>query len=116
KQGQEMEARHTTSRFTDPVEAESARDRTVPPLVITDVKEGGKVDRAPSPFDTTSFIVAAARLGFSAASAMRLAEDLYMNGFISYPRTDNTVYPVSLDLNAILLALKPTAFRADVEW
>ncbi len=116
KQGQEMEARHTTSRFTDPAEAESARDRTVPPLVVTDVKEGGKVDRAPSPFDTTSFIVAAARLGFSAANAMRLAEDLYMNGFISYPRTDNTVYPASLDLNAILLALKPTAFRADVEW
>lgn len=116
KKGQEMEARHTTSRFTDPFEAQSARDHTVPPLVVTDVKEGAKVDRAPSPFDTTSFIVAAARLGFSAASAMRLAEDLYMNGFISYPRTDNTVYPASLDLNALLSAIKPTVFRPDVEW
>ena len=27
---------------------------------------------------------------------MRLAEDLYMDGFVSYPRTDNTVYPASL--------------------
>ncbi|HNS83078.1 MAG TPA: DNA topoisomerase, partial [Methanolinea sp.] len=89
KQGQQMEARHTTSRFTERGEAEGARDRTKEPLVVTEVKEGVKVDRAPSPFDTTSFIVAAARLGFSAASAMRLAEDLYMNGFISYPRTDN---------------------------
>ncbi len=116
KQGQEMEARHTTSRFTDKVMAEGACDRTREPLVVTDVKEGVKADRAPSPFDTTSFIVAAARLGFSAANAMRLAEDLYMNGFISYPRTDNTVYPATLDLSAILSAIRPTAFRQDVEW
>lgn len=116
KQGQQMEARHTTSRFTERGEAEGARDRTKEPLVVTEVKEGVKVDRAPSPFDTTSFIVAAARLGFSAASAMRLAEDLYMNGFISYPRTDNTVYPSTLDLNGILAAIKPTVFRNDVEW
>ena len=31
--------------------------------------------------------------GMSASSAMRIAEDLYMDGYISYPRTDNTVYP-----------------------
>jgi len=116
KQGQKIEARHTTSRFTDREVAEAACDRTQPPLTVTDVKEGTKVDRAPSPFDTTTFIVAAARLGFSAANAMRLAEDLYMNGFISYPRTDNTVYPSSLDLNAILSAIKGTTFRSDVEW
>jgi len=29
-----------------------------------------------------------------------------MNGYISYPRTDNTVYPKSLDLNAILETLR----------
>ncbi len=116
KEGQQMEARHTTSRFTDHTLALAARDRTHPPLLVTDVKEGAKSDRAPSPFDTTTFIVAAARLGYSAANAMRIAEDLYMNGFISYPRTDNTVYPPTLDLNAILSAIRPTAFRADVEW
>ena len=31
--------------------------------------------------------------GSRPAAAMRIAEDLYMDGFISYPRTDNTVYP-----------------------
>lgn len=109
-------ARHTTNRFTDRAAAEAARDRTEPPLVVTDSREGSKIDRAPTPFDTTQFIVAASRLGFSAASAMRIAEDLYMHGFISYPRTDNTIYPPSLELDGILGTLEKTGFRDDVAW
>ena len=116
KSGETIEARHTHGRFHDKAEAEGARDRTKEPLLVTDVKEGTKQDRAPSPFDTTTYIVAAARLGFSAANAMRIAEDLYMNGFISYPRTDNTVYPASLDISGILKTLQGSPFRKDVEW
>ena len=116
KAGERIEARHTHGRFHDKAEAEGARDRTREPLVVTDVKEGTKQDRAPSPFDTTTFIVAAARLGLSAANAMRIAEDLYMNGFISYPRTDNTVYPASLDIAGILKTLRNSPFKKDVEW
>jgi DNA topoisomerase-1 len=116
KKGEEIEARHATPRFCDKAEAERARDRTHPPLVVIGVKEGAKIERAPVPFDTTGFIVAAARLGFPAAGAMRLAEDLYMNGYISYPRTDNTVYPATLDLGGILRALSGTAFEEDVHW
>jgi len=116
KAGEAIEARHTNGRFHEKAAAEAARDRTKAPLVVTDVKFGSKQDRAPSPFDTTTYIVAAARLGFSAANAMRIAEDLYMNGFISYPRTDNTVYPPSLDLNGILKTISNSPFRKDVEW
>ena len=47
----------------------------------------------PPPFDTTSFLKEASSLGVSAPQAMKIAEELYMNGLISYPRTDNTVYP-----------------------
>ena len=116
KSGEKIEARHTHGRFHEKAEAQLAHDRTKAPLVVSDVKTGTKQDRAPSPFDTTGYIVAAARLGFSAANAMRIAEDLYMNGYISYPRTDNTVYPPSLDLNGILTDLKNSPFKKDVEW
>ena len=109
-------ARHTNGRFHEKAAAEKARDRTKAPLIVKDVKLGTKQDRAPSPFDTTTYIVTAARLGLSAANAMRIAEDLYMNGFISYPRTDNTVYPPSLDLDGILKTLQNSPFKKDVEW
>jgi DNA topoisomerase-1 len=116
KRNEVIEARHTNGRFHEKAAAEQARDRTQSPLVVKEVRTGTKQDRAPSPFDTTTYIVAAARLGLSAANAMRIAEDLYMNGFISYPRTDNTVYPPSLDISGILNTLKNSPFRKDVEW
>ena len=116
KAGQAVDTRHTNGRFKEEAAARQAYERTKAPLLVTDVKTGTKQDRAPSPFDTTGFIVAAARLNFSAANAMRIAEDLYMNGFISYPRTDNTVYPPSLDIAGILKTLQNSPFRKDVEW
>jgi DNA topoisomerase-1 len=116
KDGEIVEARHQIARFCDKEAANSARERTREPLVVTEVKEGKRIEKAPIPFDTTGFIVAAARLGFTAANAMRVAEDLYMNGYISYPRTDNTVYPATLDLSGILVALRPTEFAEDISW
>ena len=62
--------------------------------------------KPPTPYNTTAFTTdASSRLGITPASAMRLAEDLYMDGFISYPRTDNTVYPVSLPLRELVSSL-----------
>ena len=44
---------------------------------------------------------------------MRIAEDLYMDGFISYPRTDNTVYPESLPARELLSSIvRIPAFKA----
>ncbi|RQD81225.1 MAG: DNA topoisomerase I [Methanocalculus sp. MSAO_Arc1] len=111
-----FEARHTHGRFKEKKEAEAAVQASVPPLTVTDVIEGEKNDRAPSPLDTTTLIVAAGRLGYSAANAMRVAEDLYMNGYISYPRTDNTVYPKSLNLRGIVTDLSRGVFAEDGRW
>ena len=62
--------------------------------------------KPPTPYNTTAFSTdASSRLGITPASAMRIAEDLYMDGFISYPRTDNTVYPASLPLRELVTSL-----------
>ncbi|MDM7934310.1 MAG: DNA topoisomerase I [Methanothrix sp.] len=81
--------------------------------IVTSIQTKRRVDRPPAPFDTTGFIAAASGIGFSAANAMRIAEWLYTNGFISYPRTDNTVYPSSIDLVALTSLFTKGAFEEE---
>ncbi len=80
------------------------------PAVVIKIKQKKKTTSPPTPFNTTEFLREAANLGFTAANAMRIAETLYMNGYISYPRTDNTVYPDSLNIRGILNKLLNTKF------
>ena len=79
---------------------------------MTQVKRTTKKVPRPAPFSTTSFTSAATSLGFSASAVMNIAEDLYMDGYISYPRTDNTVYPPSLELREVLQTLTQSEFGA----
>ena len=69
---------------------------------VTEVDRRTRTDRPPAPFNTTQFIRAAGAIGFSAKRAMSVAEDLYTAGYITYPRTDNTVYPDDLDPRELL--------------
>jgi len=69
---------------------------------VTSVRRRTRTDRPPAPFDTTQFIKAAGSLGYAAGQAMSIAEDLYTAGYVTYPRTDNTVYPDDLDPEALL--------------
>jgi len=69
---------------------------------ITTVRRRTRTDAPPAPFNTTAFISAAGSLGYSAQRAMSIAEELYTTGYITYPRTDNTVYPEDLDPEDLL--------------
>ena len=91
---------HTTARFWDKDAADAAYDNVAQAKEarVTAVERKSRTQRPPAPFNTTSLQAAAAAEGISPARAMRLAESLYMDGLISYPRVDNTVYPSSLDL------------------
>ncbi len=82
---------------------------------ISDVKKEEKEMYPLPPFDTTSFLSEATKMGISAARAMKIAEDLYMAGYISYPRTDNTVYPKSLNIKSILNSLEKGKFGDEVK-
>ena len=73
-----------------------------------------KEEFRPAPFDTTQMQVEANKIGIPPATAMKLAEDLYTGGYISYPRTENTEYPKSLGLRNVLEKLKESDFKDEV--
>ena len=93
-----FEAHHATDKFWEKAQAEAALAGTKTPGLVKEVSSRRNSRRPPTPYNTTAFTTdASSRLGITPSRAMRLAEDLYMDGFISYPRTDNTVYPPSLN-------------------
>jgi DNA topoisomerase-1 len=72
--------------------------------------------KPPSPFNTTEFLRAASMIGYQPQIAMSIAEKLYMSGLVSYPRTDNTVYPPSIGLKAILQKLSKSGEFSDIAY
>src|SRR5215211_2997096 len=101
-----FEAHHATDKFWDKAEADAALAGTETPGLVKEVSSRRGSRRPPTPYNTTAFTTdASSRLGIAPSRAMRLAEDLYMDGFISYPRTDNTVYPPSLNSRELVRSL-----------
>ncbi|MDI6689863.1 MAG: DNA topoisomerase I [Actinomycetota bacterium] len=98
-------ALHKIERFWDKLEAEAVLSRLGKMGKVVDISTVRKVLKPPTPFNTTAFLSAAASIGVSPSRAMRIAENLYMEGLISYPRVDNTVYPPSLNFDEILKIL-----------
>lgn len=102
-----FEAPHATARFKSQEAADAAMravEGATSALVASVEKKRRKV-APPAPFNTTSLMAAASAEGLSPARTMRIAESLYMDGYISYPRVDNTVYPSSLDLAEVVRAI-----------
>jgi len=97
-------ATHEQGQIWDEQTAKTLHDKVkkATTATVTEVNVEQQKEYPPSPFNTTSFLQAASALGIAASRAMSIAEELYMSGLISYPRTDNTVYPPTLYLKGIL--------------
>ena len=108
KGGEPFKVGHTKGRFwkKDEADAAWARVQDAKQATVTDVAKKSRKTQPPAPFNTTSLQAAAAAEGLAPGRTMRIAESLYMDGLISYPRVDNTVYPSSLDLKAQVKMLK----------
>ncbi len=110
-----LRVQHAKGKIWDHAEVDQIMVNLGPEGIVRSTEEKSRYDKPPTPFDTTTFISAASGIGFSAANAMRIAEWLYINGFISYPRTDNTVYPPSLNLKALMSLFAKGVFAREAK-
>ena len=103
----QFEATHETERFKDERRADAVMSalegKTT--AVVSSVETKTRKVNPPAPFDMTALQIAAAAEGIKPKACMNLAESLYLAGYITYPRTDNTVYPPSANLSSIVAAL-----------
>ena len=73
-------------------------------VVIASYREGFL--EPPAPLDTLELERRASRfLNIRPKAALDIAEELYRHGYISYPRTETTIYPQTLNLRQVLLEL-----------
>nr|CCC95488.1 unnamed protein product [Trypanosoma congolense IL3000] len=108
----------TTNRFGAPVTFEWVRGRVFDELIarlihqrlsrlrtakVIDVSVAPDTRARPVALNTVELMkVASKLLGIGPHHAMQLAENLYIAGYISYPRTESTAYPASFDLRGAL--------------
>ncbi len=106
RDGEPFEVAHAKGRFDSEEAMQTAFEGAGVELAeVTGYEAKPRRDKPPAPFNTTALMSASSGAGLTPARAMRAAESLYLDGLLSYPRTDNTVYPPSLDLRGSLQEL-----------
>ncbi|XP_043945526.1 DNA topoisomerase 3-alpha isoform X2 [Protopterus annectens] len=79
-----------------------------PLATVTDVSSKPKSKWRPLPLDTVELEKLASRkLKINAKEAMKIAEKLYTQGYISYPRTETNKFPNDLDLFSLVQQQTP---------
>ena len=74
-----------------------------PEAKVTDVKSKPKTKWRPNALDTVELEKLASRkLKINAKETMQIAEKLYTQGLISYPRTETNIFPKELDLASLV--------------
>jgi len=104
----QFEAYPKQGKLKDKKEADRIMNKKPKKALVLRTEKKHRFISKPLPFNTTSFLRAATSIGFSAGQAMSIGESLYQQGFISYPRTDNTTYPPTLDLRKLVIETAKT--------
>ena len=113
KENKELIAWHKKNAFLEKKEAEIIIKNTKnKKTIISKIKKSELINNPPNPFDLTSLQLEAYRtIGINPKETLALAQNLYANGLISYPRTSSQQIPDSIDLRDILTKLSKTNYK-----
>jgi len=113
---QSIKAVHEKDKFFNELEAKSifqnidGKDGT-----ISDIRKSKQKVAPPVPFDLTSLQIEAYRLfKYSPSMTLKIAQTLYSNAYISYPRTSSQKLPKSLNFPKILKKLSNNSKYRDI--
>ena len=100
----EIVASHKSGKFTEEKKVLDILDKTKGEKAeISDIKSRSQKVQPPHPFDLTSLqIEAHGKVGLTPKKTLAFAQELYVAGFISYPRTSSQQYPESIKYKKIL--------------
>ncbi len=107
-QCKELNALHEKGKFDDKKEVDKVYKKCKgKPAVVSDLKKKQFKQAPPNPFDLTALQVEAYRtLRIQPKKALEIAQSLYTNSFISYPRTSSNQLPASIGYKKILTLLQ----------
>ena len=107
KRGRALKALWNSGRSFQKNKVENLKEtalETDPVIVrVENVVSKEKKQGRPVPLNTVGLLKACSKaLGIGPHSAMKIAESLYLSGYLSYPRTESTAYPKSFDIYGTL--------------
>jgi len=103
KNSKQFSALHEKDRFKEKEEAEKVKNKCGNTAVVVKVEKKKFNQPAPTPFDLTTLQTEAYKhLNIEPKRTMEIAQDLYINALISYPRTSSQELPADLKLKDIV--------------
>ena len=114
---EKIQAEHKEGQFQEKKRAEEIFNKTKEKEgIITDITATTKNQEPPHPFDLTSLQLEAYKtIGIAPKKTLELAQSLYSNGYMSYPRTSSQKLPKSIDYKKILKGLQKQ-FPTECQW
>ena len=102
-----LEALHEEDKFWDKNEAQEIYKKCKnKDAVVKEIKKRQYYTQPPTPFNVTTLQTESYKnFGFSPKQTLDIAERLYLNAFVSYPRTSSEKLPKTIDYRKIIKSL-----------